>query len=293
MGWLAKKVKKVRIVLNVQDIHPDLSIESGILRNRLAIRLAQRFEKWVYSVSDTIIVISDGFRKNLLDKGVPAAKILVIPNWVDTDFLKPHPKDNPVSRKLSFADKFVILYSGTISISSNLALEKVLEAAVLLKDEKGIMFAIVGEGMKKKDLQEKKELLGLPNVIFLPFQPYADLPSLFSGADILLVPLDAEKSQLSVPSKLYNFMAVGRPILGLAEEGSEVAGLISRTQCGICVPAEDPSRIADTLKLLRRSEENRKIFGANARKYAEQNFAKKDIMKTYENLLWTSEGAQG
>ncbi|MGB9004421.1 MAG: glycosyltransferase family 4 protein [Candidatus Aminicenantales bacterium] len=284
-GIVARRLKGVRFILNVQDIHPDLSIESGLLRNPFFIRLAQAFEKWIYRQSETIVVISEGFRRNLLDKGVPAGKIQVIPNWVDTDFLRPLAKDNPVARKFGLHGKFVALYSGTISLSSNLALEKVLEAAALLKDEKGMKIAIVGAGLKKKSLEERSAGLGLANVVFIPFQPYADLPALLSSADVLLVPLDVEKSQLSVPSKLYNFMAAGRPILGLADNSSEVAGLIASAGCGLCVSPQDPARMAQAFLELKNSPTVARDMASRGRKYAEGHFSKDMILAEYEKLL--------
>ena len=220
MGVLAKHLKGAKVLINVQDIHPDLAIESGILRNPLAIRLAKRFEKWVYDRSEEIVVISKGFKKNLQDKGVTQEKIMVIPNWVDTDFLRPLPKDNHIARKFSLNGKFVVLYSGTLTISSFLSMKRVLEVANFLKKDNDIMFVIVGEGIKKQQLQEEADKLSLDNVIFIPFQPYHDLPYILASSDVVLVPLDKEKSQVSVPSKLYNFMATGRPVLGLADSSS-------------------------------------------------------------------------
>jgi len=284
-GFLAAKLRRVRVVLSVQDIHPDLSIESGILRNRAAIRFAQGLERWVYGISERIVVIGDGFLMNLLDKGVPRDKLSVIPNWVDTDFLKPFPKDNSISRKYGLHDKFVVMYSGTISISSNRALEHVLEAAATLKDNRDVIFVIVGEGLKKAELQKRAGELGTDNVRFLPFQPYGDLPRLLASSDVLLVPLDKEKSQMSVPSKLYNFMAAGRPVLGLATLDSEVAALIRGTRCGDVVPPDDVAGIEEAVLRLKGYPDARREMASNARRYVVDNFARKMIMDRYEALL--------
>jgi len=284
-GFLAAKLRGVRVVLNVQDIHPDLSIESGILRNRAAICFAQALEKWVYRISDHIIVIGDGFLKNLLDKGVPRKKMSIIPNWVDTDFLKPLSKDNPVSRKYGLHNRFVIMYSGTISISSNRALEKVLEAAKSLREDKDVVFVIVGEGLKKEELQKRSDELRTNNVRFLPFQPYEDLPRLLASSDVLLVPLDKEKSQMSVPSKLYNFLAAGRPILGLAPLDSEVASLIREIRCGDVVLPDHVDAVREMVLRLKGDPDARWEMGSNARRYVVDNFARKMAMDRYEALL--------
>jgi colanic acid biosynthesis glycosyl transferase WcaI len=284
-GILARRLCGARVVLNIQDIHPDLSIESGLLRNPFLIRLAKAFEKWIYKHTDEIVVISEGFRKNILAKGVPAGKIVVLPNWVDTDFLSPRPRDNPVARRFGLAGRFVPMYSGTISISSSATLERVLEAAALLEDDPDIRVALVGEGLKKPDLTAKAAALGLSNADFIPFQPYGDLPDLLGSADVLLVPLDKEKSLLSVPSKLYNFMSAGRPILGLAHPDSEVFALIRDTGCGICVPPDDPRAIAAAIRALKSDPAGRERMARAGREFAESHFSRRAVIDGFDRLL--------
>lgn len=284
-GVLARRLRGAKVLLNVQDIHPDLSIESGLLRNPFIIRLAKAFEKWIYDHTEDIIVISDGFKENLEAKGVPSRKIRVLPNWVDTDVLRPLPKTNAVSQKFSLDDKFAVMYSGTISISSYATLVRLLEAARALRHDPDIVFVIVGEGLKKNDLQSKAAGLSLPNVRFLPFQPYQDLPELLASADVLLVPLDTEKSQLSVPSKLYNFMAAGRPVLGLVNEDSEVFKIITATACGVWAPPEDPRRMAEAILALKRSPDLRAAMAARGRAFALENFSRERVLKAFDEII--------
>jgi colanic acid biosynthesis glycosyl transferase WcaI len=284
-AFWARALGRARVLVNVQDIHPDLAIESGILRNPLGVAFAKALERWVYGLADRIAVISEGFARNLRAKGVPDGKLTVLPNWVDTDFLQPGPKDNAVARRHGLDAKFVVMYSGTISISSNRTLERALEAARMLAGERDILFAVVGEGLKKDALRERAAALGLGNVLFLPFQPYADLPALLASGDVLLVPLDRAKSDLSVPSKLYTFMAAGRPILGLAAPGSEVACLLRENDCGITAAPDDPGEIAAAVRALAASPERRRALGANARAYVVERFAKDRILGSYDRLL--------
>ena len=281
----AKVLRGARVLVNVQDIHPDLAIESGILKNAAAIRFARALEKWVYSLADRIAVISDGFARNLRAKGVTDRKLAVLPNWVDTGFLTPGSKDNPVSRRLGLDGKFVVMYSGTISISSNRALERALEAAALLAGDREVLFAVVGEGLKKDSLAAKAADLGLANAVFLPFVPYRELPALLASSDILLVPLDRDKSDLSVPSKLYTFMAAGRPILGLASPDSEVAALLRENGCGLSAAPDDPAAIAAAVRALKASPERRQALGGRARDYVVRHFAKDAVLHSYDALL--------
>jgi len=289
-GILARLLRGASVILNVQDIHPDLSIEAGILRNPAAIRAALAFEKLIYDGHERIVVISDGFRRNLRAKGVADEKIAVIPNWVDTEFLRPLPKDNPVSRRFGLHDKFAIMYSGTISISSFETLVRILEAARLLADDPEIRVVIVGDGLKLADLRARAESLSLGNVVFLPFQPYPDLPRLLASADGLLVPLDKDKSHLSVPSKLYNFLAAGRPILGLATESSEVYQIIRDADCGLGVPPDDPVQIAAAVRELKNDPDRRARMAANGRRLAEETYSRRSVIAAFEKLM-TGPGA--
>jgi len=288
-GILARYLRGARVLLNVQDIHPDLSIESGLLRNPFLIKAALAFERWIYRYHRNIVVISDGFKKNLLAKGVPASKISVIPNWVDTDFLRPLEKRNPVARKYGLADRFVVMYSGTISISSYDTLVRLLDAAVVLRDDPQVLLALVGDGFKAKDLKAEAVRRGLPNVVFIPFQPYPDLPHLMASADVLLVPLDKEKSLLSVPSKLYNFMAAGRPILGLAVEDSEVHALITGSGCGTTVPPDDPARITAAIRGLAADPDARERQAAAGRAHALAHYSRESVLDAFERLMESME----
>jgi colanic acid biosynthesis glycosyl transferase WcaI len=284
-GWIARKMRGARVLLNVQDIHPDLSIEAGLLRHPLAIGAALAFEKWVYDRSGRIVVISDGFKRNLVAKGVPADKISVVPNWVDTDILHPLPKDNPVSRRLGLQKKFVVMYSGIISLSSFETLARILEAAKLLEDAPDVQVVIVGDGFKGKDLRARAAELGVGNVLFLPFQPYADLPQLLAAADGLFVPLDKAKSFLSVPSKLYHYLAAGRPILGLATDDSEVANLIREVGCGFSVPPDDVPEIAAAIRRLAASPAERADMGGRGRRFAEDRYSRGRVIDAFEALM--------
>jgi glycosyltransferase involved in cell wall biosynthesis len=165
-------------------------------------------------------------------------------------------------------------------------LENILEAAKRLTDNKDILLVIVGEGLKKNELEDKAKKLDLKNVLFLPFQPYEDLPHLLGSADILFVPLDEEKSLLSVPSKLYNFLASGRPIMGLAHEDSEVKKLIESTNSGVCVSPGDIEKIADTIKELNRSRGRLKEMADNARRLAVEVYSKDKVLKDMEKYIF-------
>jgi colanic acid biosynthesis glycosyl transferase WcaI len=132
-GVLLGAAKRARVVVNVQDIHPYAAVAMGVLKNRRAIRLFEWLEKWIYRHVDHIVVISRGFRDNLVEKGTPADKISIVPNWADPDFIQPGPRDNSFRKEIGAEGRFVLVYSGGLTHNSNL--EPVLGAADLLREE--------------------------------------------------------------------------------------------------------------------------------------------------------------
>lgn len=280
-GYFLQRLKNIPMVLNVQDIHPDLAITSGILTNPYLIKLAKKFEKWAYDKSDSIIVISEGFKRNLIEKGVPPEKIEIIPNWVDTDFIKPLPKNNPVSNRLNLNNSFVVMHAGTLTITSYKALLGLLYAAKDIKKDE-LNFAFVGEGLCKNDMESKVEELNLSNVHFSPFQPHKDLPYLWASADVSIVALDPDKSEASIPSKVYNIMATGRPILGLMNPESETASIIERAKCGIVVDPRNKEKLKNTIINLMKDDRLRENLGSNGRKEALKKYSKDVVLKKYE-----------
>jgi colanic acid biosynthesis glycosyl transferase WcaI len=283
-GYILNRFKKIPVVFNVQDIHPDLAISSGILTNPLAIKIARKFEKWAYDKSNSILVISEGFKQNLAAKGVPTKKIKIIPNWVDTDFISPLPKSNPLSRLLKLDRSFVIMHAGSLTITSYKALAGLLDTCAELK-KKDIVIALVGDGLCRGDLKEKANELKLSNVRFYPFQPQDDLPQLWASADVSVVALDPDKSESSVPSKLYNIMATGRPVLGLVNPASETASIIEGVDCGLVA---DPRDKKSVLKVVSRLKENKKLreeLGANGRKEALKKYSREVVLREYEEFL--------
>ena len=283
-GYILKKLKGTPVIFNVQDIHPDLAINSGILKNPLAIRVAKKFEKWAYDKSDAIAVISQGFKDNLIAKGVPEKKIKIIPNWVDTDFISPLSKNNPLSQQLRLNKSFVIMHAGTLTITNYTSLVGLLEAVSGLR-KNDVIIAFVGDGLCKGSLKEKTYELKLKNTRFYPFQPQEDLPLLWASADVSVVALDPDKSESSVPSKLYNIMATGRPVLGLMNPASETAAIIKKTNCGVVADPRDRMSVLKAITELKENKKLREKLGANGRKEALEKYSKDVVLREYESLF--------
>ena len=270
-------------VYNVQDLYPEVPVQAGQLTSPRAIAGLARLEKLMYRLAARVSVIAPSFRASLLAKGVPEEKIALIPNFVDTAFIRPLPRDNALSRELGLDGRLVVSYAGNLGYVYDL--DGVLDAAARLAAHPDILFLIVGEGVSKPALERRAAALGLANVRFLPFQPRERLPELRAAADIQLSPHRPGTTGYSLPSKIYEVMASGRPILVAADPGSDVASLVESAGCGRSLPPGDPDALAEAILELRASPELRAMMGAAGRRYAERELSAEAVVAQYDDLL--------
>jgi len=276
-------LRRTPYVYNVQDIYPDVVVKLEILKNKLGITFSKCLERFVYRRAAHITVLSDGFRQNLLRKGVPEEKLNIIPNFVDTEFIQPMARENGFRKKLELDGKHVVLFAGNLGHSQDLY--TVLEAAAELQEEKELLFLVVGEGSRKPAFKSKAMEFGLENVRFLPFQPRQDVPEIYASSDICLVPLKKDIARDSVPSKAYTIMAAGRPILASVDKNSDIWNLIQDVDCGICIPPEDAQSMVESILALHNDSNLRQRYGQNGREYVTQHFTRQMAGKKYHELF--------
>jgi putative colanic acid biosynthesis glycosyltransferase WcaI len=282
-AWFIGKLKAAPFIYNVQDLYPDVPIRAGQLRNRYAIAALKSMEAFMYRKAAHITVISPTMRDSLLSKGVPPEKITVIPNFVDTDFIRPLPKKNDFSLRHGLADKFVVTYAGNLGYVYDL--ETLLDAASLLSKQKDVIFLIVGNGVAKPALEKKASELKLANVRFLPFQPREDLPWLRASSDVQVSLYKNGAANDSFPSKIYEIMASGRPLLASSEGQSGIENLVQDVECGVCVRPGDAEQLAQAILHLHCNSSLRETMGRHGRQYAEEHYSKNAAVMRYHELL--------
>ncbi|MBU1858306.1 MAG: glycosyltransferase family 4 protein [Verrucomicrobia bacterium] len=281
-GFALAKITRARLVVSVQDIFPLAAVQLGVLTNRRIIRFFEKMEKWVYRRADHIVVISEGFRQNLISKGVSPAKISVVSNWADTDFIKPGSKDNSFRKELNVGTCFTLIYSGGLTHNSNL--EPVIYAADILRHEP-FAFVIIGEGIHKSKLQKLASEKGLVNLQFRPFVPRERYPEVLLAADMNLVTLNSKATFVSVPSKIYKQMAAGRPIMAICSAENELARLVTEGQCGLLVPPDEPDKLVESLRWAASHPEELVQMGINGRRYLVQNHNRACCVERFEAVL--------
>jgi len=278
------RIKRAKTIFNLQDIHPDALVELGIAKNETAISLLRIIERCSYRHSDKIAVICDGFKKNIASKGISPDKVAVIENWVNPDEIEPGNRMNKFREKYRIPEKtFVVLFSGTLGYVSGA--RTILLTADRMRNEKDLLFVIVGDGPVLPDLKREAEQKNMSNVRFIPFQERSSLNNVLSSADIALVTMQKGKGRFSMPSKVLAYMAAGRPIIASVDADSPTAGQIAKSNSGIIVPAEDADLIADAILHLRKSESFCRELGQNGRIYIEKYLNADSAVDKYVALL--------
>lgn len=282
-AWILGKFHGAPFIYNVQEIYPDIAVRLGALRNKRLICLLERLERFVYRKGEKIAVIAPRMRQRLLEKGVPSAKVEVVPNFVDIGDLSPLPKDNDFSRRHGIQGKFVISYAGNIGPAQGL--ESFIDSAGLLRDETGIHFLMMGDGILRESLKKRVEKLGLDNFTFLPYQPYSTMPRIYAASDICLVPQTVLTGCDAVPSKVYRIMACARPVLATTDPGSDLAHLIKEAGCGETVPPEEASELTDVIYKAYREQARWKEMGQAGRAHVVEHYSRPAVTRQYHDLI--------
>lgn len=282
-AWVLGLVRRVPFLYNVQEIYPDVAVSLGVLKHRGVIWLLEQLERFIYARSRKVLVISDWFRRCLLAKGVPDEKMVMIPNFVDTEFMQPGERHNQFSKTHELDEKFVVLYAGNIGLTQHF--ENVLAAAKRLSHLPDLCLLIVGDGARRAWLETQLQQAPLSNVRLLPYQPRSAIPEMYASSDMCLVPLKRGTAQHTFPSKIYTIMAAGRPVIVASDEDSELAWVVKESGAGWAVPPDDEIALAHAIEeaYQRRSELPR--MGQIARQYIEQYYSKQVVAQQYDRLI--------
>ncbi len=290
---LLARVWRARCVAVIYDLYPDIAVELGQLTHPGLIAWAQKLEAMSYRYADRIVVLSEGFRRTLIGrKGVPAAKIAVIPVWLDAHEITPGSRDNAWRRRQGIpAEKFIVLYAGTIGLVSGA--EVVAAAAQQLRDHTDIIFLMVGDGYGKEQVLQQARSRGLTNILFLPFQPREYLPEVQATADVSVVTLAPGRGRTSVPSKVLAYMAAARPVVAAVDEDCDTAQLIRQACCGLVVPPADGQALAEAIRAYYENPNLRRAAGEAGRAYFLQHCEKMSVLRQYAELLQELPAARG
>jgi colanic acid biosynthesis glycosyl transferase WcaI len=277
--WLAW-LKRARLVFNVSDLWPESVVQLGLLRrNSFAHRLAAKLEAFCYRRAWLVT----GQSKSILagiSKGFPGCRVFHLSNGVNTQSFRPDCNTRTARSRMSHNGSCVALYAGLHGLAQGL--DQVLAAAEALQDEAGVKFVLLGDGPEKKRLVQQANDRGIENIKFLDLCSANEMPALLASADVALVTLKGHIPG-AVPSKLYEAMASGLPIV-LAAEG-EAAEIVRQHDVGVTVSTGDVSALTRAIRTLVADPLLRRKLGANGRKAAEQYFDRTAISAQFINYL--------
>lgn len=283
---LIKWLKRKPTIYNVQDIFPDSLVGTGLTHEGSLIwKIGRMVEKITYRYADKIIVISEDFKKNIMAKGVPEDKIVVIYNWVDQNKVVDVPREENKLFDIYGLDrsKFYITYNGNIGLTQNM--DMLLDVAKeLQKVYEDIHFVLVGNGAYLDEVKRKVADQQLENVHLLPFQPYEDISHVFSLGDASLVISKPGVGANSVPSKTWSIMSASRPVLANFDE-NELKTIIENNHCGIFTKAGDKDAFKESILTLYNHRELCKEYGHNGRKFVLDNLTREVGTQKYVDVI--------
>ena len=242
-GWLVGLCRRRPFVLELGDIWPASIVAVGAMEESFLIRTLERLELFLYRRSDAIVALTPSFKKNLVNRGINGNKISIVINGVDTSRFKKTPRDDELASAWGLTGELVIGYIGTHGMAHGLS--NVLHAAAHLRGNDSVKFLFVGDGAERHDLMALANAEKLENVKFIESQPREKVPSIWSVCDIALVHLrDSEVFSEVIPSKIFEAMAMGLPILLVTPKGI-ARDIVLSTRSGLWVPAEQPEKLGD------------------------------------------------
>jgi colanic acid biosynthesis glycosyl transferase WcaI len=279
------RFKRAAVVFNVQDLHPEAQVRSGLIKNTHVIRFLRAVEAYAYRRCEALTVICEEFRRHAIARGAASDRITVVENWIDTERIRPLAAARKAFRSALGLDDgdFVALYAGTLGYSSGAAV--VIDAANLLRQEVKCRFLIVGDGPILAGLKQRAAELSLTNVVFLPFQPESELAAMQGSSDVSIVTLSGSFSEISVPSKLLAYFAAGRAVVASVPPTSKTAELVTRASAGVVVPPADGTALAAAIRTLAADAASVRRFGLAARAFAEQHFSLSAAAGRYESVF--------
>lgn len=288
LGAFIKKFRGIPFVYNLQDIFPDSLFNNGLAnKGGLLWKIGRVIENFTYRNADKIIVISEDFKKNIMAKGVPEDKIVVVYNWVDQNAVVDVPREkNKLFDMYGLdRDKFYVTYNGNIGLSQNMdLLLQVADEFQSSEKYQDIQFVLVGNGVYLDTVKSLVSEKGLMNVHLLPFQPYEDISYVFSLGDVSMVISKPGTGAASVPSKTWSIMSASRPVLANFDE-NELKDIIEKNECGIFTKAGDKEAFKDAILKLYGDKELCKRYGRNGRQFVMDNLTKEVGTQKYVDVI--------
>jgi glycosyltransferase involved in cell wall biosynthesis len=282
LAWLVAVIRRVPFILEVRDLWPDTAIAVGLIRSRILIRLGRALEMFAYRRASHIIVIGPEMKRRIVAKGIPEAKIDVIPQGFQPSTGAVRERDE-VRAEMEIGTEFVVMYAGAFGAANN-DLPLILDAAARLRDQPGLLFVLVGDGDKKPEYLRRCESERLDSVRFLPMVARREVPSLLRAADACIMTLPpGEFWKIFLQNKIFDYMGWSRPVIA-AVEGDQ-ADLLRESDGGIVVSPGDLDGLCRGIMRLKEDPDLARRLGENGRSYVRKHLMREALLDRYISLL--------
>lgn len=288
IGWMGCKLAKIApTVYNAQDLFPDTLIKiKGYGEGNPMIKFFRKMEHKVYKKNTRIITISEEMKRTIMAQECPADKIDVIYNWADTETLHHVERaDNKLMDELNVPkDKFIVSYAGDIGLFQGWPV--IVEAAKRVHAVKpDVLFVIIGSGSYKEQLEKQVAEEKLDFVEIRPMQPASRCAEIYSIGDLEVVSIEPGLSKMALPSKTFVIMSSGSAVLSLVDQTSDIAQLIKKLDMGYTLEHGDPEALKNVILEAYEKRDHLAEQGKNARKFAEENAARRTQTKKYYDVI--------
>ena len=283
---IVRLFRKCPVVYNAQDLFPDTLSGTGLAKKG---GLLWKIGSWVARVTfnntDKIIAISEDIKRTLVEeKGIPADKVVVVYNWVDSDAVVPIAKEeNPLFEEFGLSrEKFHVVYAGNLGNAQNINI--VVDAATRLRDNENVEFVVFGSGGLECDIRARIETEGLKNLRLLPLQPVERVKYVYSLGDVCLVSCKEGLGGSAMPSKTWSILSCGRPVLANFDEG-ELQMILTKNELGVFTKAGDLEGFVEAISQLAAEPEKCEKMGARGRQFILDNLTKDAGTRKYAEVL--------
>jgi colanic acid biosynthesis glycosyl transferase WcaI len=289
-----KWLKKCKFVLLIHDVYPEVLVAAGLCSSSsLIAKIGQIVSAFLYTQASKIITLGRDMTKiveaklaNNTEQRTSKSKIYLIPNWAEYETVRPSDRyDNPLLQELGCGDRFVILYVGNMGKTHGI--EDLGEVVKILQVDSSIYFVVLGFGAKKKWLEEYVKSQNLQNIsiISLSTRPRSQQSISLNAGDVAVISYVPGMAGISVPSRMYNQMAAGKPIIAVADDWSELAEVVREEKIGWVIKPGDIQGLVDTIQFAAANPDICVQMGMRAAEVAQTKYSFAHAIQAYKKLF--------
>jgi len=280
-GFILSRLRRTKYILEIRDIQPESGEQFGNLKKSNFTSAIKKVMRYLYRKADHIVCATSGIENIIHGEGIPRRKLTTVKSGVGNDFINSH--SNGIRKKHGWEDKFLVLFSGTLGWVR--PLESIVESARLLADDNHYHFVFVGDGQKRSSLEALAKQYNLKNISFVGLQPLEQIPYYLKAGDVLVECLkDVPVAKAALPSKIFEYMAAGRPIaFGLTD--GETSKLLSRAGGALTFSSGKPEQLAKIIQDIRDRRIDGDHLGKKYHEFVSKHYSRDKWADRYLQLL--------